>query len=57
MNAVWALDFMRDCLYGGKVFRTLNVTDDANRGALGIDVALSIPAIRVIVFMEPAEKR
>ena len=52
INAVWALDFMRDTLYGGKVFRTLNVIDEANRGALGIDVAVSIPAMRVIAFME-----
>src|SRR4029077_17627278 len=46
------LDFMRDTLYGGKVFRTLNVIDEAHRGALGIDVAVSIPAMRVIAFME-----
>lgn len=51
MNAVWALDFMRDTLYSGKVFRTLNVIDEANRGALGIDVATSIPAARVIAFV------
>ena len=29
-NVVWALDFIRDTLYGGKVFRTLNVIDVAN---------------------------
>jgi putative transposase len=52
MNAVWALDFMRDTLYSGKVFRTLNVIDEANRGGLGIDIAVSIPASRVIAFME-----
>jgi putative transposase len=51
MNAVWALDFMRDTLYSGRVFRTLNVIDEANRGALGIDVAVSIPAARVIAFL------
>jgi putative transposase len=51
MNIVWALDFMRDTLYGGKVFRTLNVIDEANRGGLGIDVAVSIPAVRVIAFV------
>ena len=51
MNAVWALDFMRDTLYSGKVFRTLNVIDEANRGALGIDVAVSIPATRVVAFL------
>jgi putative transposase len=48
MNVVWALDFMRDTLYGGKVFRTLNVVDEANRGGLGICVAVSMPAVRVI---------
>ena len=32
--------------------RTLNVLDEANRGALGIDVATSIPAGRVIRFLE-----
>jgi putative transposase len=51
MNAVWALDFMRDTLYSGRVFRTLNVIDEANRGALGIDVAVSIPATRVTTFL------
>lgn len=30
---------------------TLNVIDGANRGALGIDVAVSIPAARVITFV------
>lgn len=52
MNAVWAIDFMHDALYGGRPFRTLNVLDEANRGALGIEVATSIPALRVIRFME-----
>ena len=52
MNAVWALDFMRDTLYSGRVFRTLNVIDEANRGALGVDVAVSIPATRVTAFLD-----
>jgi putative transposase len=42
---------MRDTLYTGKVFRTFNVIDEANRGALGIDIAVSIPAARVIAFL------
>ena len=29
----------------------LNVIDEANRGVLGIDVAVSIPATRVITFL------
>jgi hypothetical protein len=33
------------------VFRTFNVIDEANRGALGIDVAVSIPATRLTVFL------
>jgi putative transposase len=52
MNAVWAIDFMHDALYGGRPFRTLNVLDEANRGALGIEIATSIPALRVIRFLE-----
>jgi hypothetical protein len=33
MNALWVIDFMRDMLYSGRVFRTVNVIDGANRGA------------------------
>ncbi len=51
MNAVLAIDFMRDTLDSGRVFRTPNVIDEANRGALGIDVAVSIPAARVRTFL------
>jgi putative transposase len=51
INAVWAVDFMRDTLYSGRVFRTFNVIDEANRGCLGIDVAVSIPASRVVTFL------
>lgn len=52
LNAVWALDFMFDSLYSGRSIRTLNILDEANRGALGIDIATSIPATRVIRFVE-----
>jgi putative transposase len=52
INAVWALDFMRDGLYGGRIFRTINVIDEADRGGLGIEAAVSIPARRVIRFLE-----
>src|SRR5678815_887048 len=51
MNAVWALDFMRDTLYSGRVFRTLKAIDEANCGALGIEIAVSISAARVIAFL------
>jgi putative transposase len=52
INAVWALDFMHDALYGGRIFRTLNVIDEADRGGLGIDVAVSIPASRATRFID-----
>ena len=52
LNGIWALDFMHDALYGGRRFRTLNVLDEANREALGIEVGASIPATRVIRVLE-----
>ena len=38
LNRVWALDFMRDTMYDGRPFRTLNVIDEGNREALRIEV-------------------
>ena len=52
INAVWALDFMHDTLYCDRTFRTLNVIDEADRGCLGIDLSTSIPAARVIRFVD-----
>lgn len=52
LNAVWSLDFVHDTLYDGRRFRTLNVLDDGNRQALGIEVASSIPSARAIRVME-----
>jgi putative transposase len=37
-NAVWAVDFMSDTLYGGRRFRTLNVLDEGVREGLAIEV-------------------
>jgi putative transposase len=37
LNNNWALDFMRDTMYDGKPFRTLNVIDEGNREALRIE--------------------
>ncbi len=36
-DEIWTLDFMADALYGGRAFRTLNVIDEGNREALGIN--------------------
>lgn len=48
VNAMWSMDFMHDTLSDGRSFRTFNVIDDYNRECLGIEVDLSLPALRVI---------
>ena len=52
VNRVWALDFMRDTMYDGRPFRTLNVIDEGNREALRIECGTSIPSGRLIRVME-----
>jgi putative transposase len=52
LNQIWALDFMADTLYGGRVYRTLNFIDGGNRQVLGIEISTSIPSLRVIRVME-----
>ena len=47
-NEVWSMDFMHDQLEDGRSIRLLNVIDDFNREALGIEVDFSLPAHRVI---------
>lgn len=51
LNCVWALDFMRDTLYDGRPFRTLNVIDEGNREALRIECGTSIPSTRLVRVM------
>ena len=51
-NTTWAVDFMRDTLYGGRRFRTFNVLDEGVREGLAIDVDTSLPADRVIRVLE-----
>ena len=51
LNQVWALDFMRDTLYDGRPFRTLNVIDEGNREALRIECGMSIPSARLVRVM------
>jgi putative transposase len=48
VNQVWSMDFMHDQLSDGRCFRLLNVIDDYNREALGIEVDFSLPSERVI---------
>lgn len=47
-NAVWAVDFMSDTLYGGRRFRTLNILDEGVREGLAIEIDTSLPAERLI---------
>ena len=51
-NAVWALDFMSDALYGGRRFRTLNILDEGVREALKIVIDTSIPSGRLVRELE-----
>lgn len=46
------MDFMHDQLEDGRSIRLLNVIDDFNREALGIEVDFSLPAQRVIRVLE-----
>jgi putative transposase len=52
LNQTWALDFMYDTLYDGRVFRTLNVLDQGNREGLAIEVGFSLPSRRVVGVLE-----
>jgi len=49
---MWSVDFMSDVLTSQRKFRTLNVIDDFNREAIAIEVAYSMPALRVTALME-----
>lgn len=49
---MWSVDFMSDVLINQRKFRTLNVIDDFNREAIAIEVAHSMPAIRVTALLE-----
>jgi putative transposase len=51
-NGCWSLDFTSDALTDGRKFRTLNVIDDYNREALGVEVDYSLPAQRVTRLLD-----
>ncbi len=48
INQVSTMDFMHDQLEDGRTFRLLNVIDDFNREAIGMEVDFSLPLERVI---------
>lgn len=51
-NGCWSMDFTSDALTDGRKFRTLNVLDDYNREALGVEVDYSLPAGRVTRLLD-----
>ena len=51
-NKEWGADFMSDALVDGRKIRTFNVVDHFNRECLGIKIAHSLPARRVIDTFE-----
>lgn len=52
INYVWSMDFMHDQLSEGRCLRLLNVIDDFNREALGIEIDFSLLAEQVIRALE-----
>jgi len=52
INQCWSLDFMSDALINGRRFRTANVIDDCNRGALGILVSFSLTSRRITRWLD-----
>ena len=52
VNQVWSMDFMSDALSDGRTIRMFNVIDDYNREALGIEIDVSLPSLRVIRSLE-----
>ena len=52
INMTWSMDYMCDALASGKRFRTVNIIDDCNREAVGIKASISLPAKRVVEFLD-----
>jgi putative transposase len=46
-NEQWSMDFVRDTLADGRVFRCLTIVDDFTRECPAIEVDLSLPGLRV----------
>ena len=51
-NQRWSMDFMRDTLKDGRVFRTLNIVDDCSRECLAIEIDTSLTGRRVVAVLE-----
>lgn len=53
-NEEWAIDFMHDSLVSGRQIRSLNIIDPFNRECKGIYIQHSIPAAKLIEYLERA---
>ena len=51
-NVTWSMDFVTDVLQSNRKFRVLDIIDDCDRVAVAQKVAYSIPASRLIRFLE-----
>lgn len=51
-NVIWSMDLMADQLADGRSFKMLNFLNDFNREGLGIEVDISLPALRAIRSLE-----
>jgi putative transposase len=52
LNERWSMDFMRDTLANGRVFRTFNVVDDFSREGLAIEPDFSLTTSRVVEVLD-----
>lgn len=52
LGNTWSMDFMSDHLRNKVRYRTFNVIDDYNRELLGIDIATSMPSLRVVRYLD-----
>jgi putative transposase len=51
-NEGWSMDFVRDTLGDGRVFRALTIVDDFTRERVAIEVDTSLPGERVVQVLE-----
>lgn len=51
-NYCWSMDFMRDTLYSGRVYRVFNVIDDYNREALASEIDMNMPSGRIVRILD-----
>ena len=51
-NQRWSMDFVRDTLSNGRVFRALTIVDEFTRESLHIEIDTSLPGLRVVRVLD-----